>query len=160
MSNEGDRGNLEGPPQSMAPHPASPGRASQQESAQAASPSSPPQSGQVQSSASFDMNQPTIIAILYIVSPLFWITGIVGVILAFVWRDQPKGEWEASHYQYLINTFWIAMVGFVVSFVLMLVLIGFILIFVVMAWAIVRSVMSLINAQKQQPMPNPGTLLL
>jgi uncharacterized membrane protein len=156
MSNEGDRGNLEGPPQSMAPHPASPGRASQQESTQAP----PPQHGQVQSNASFDLNQPTIIAILYIVSPLIGITGIVGVILAFVWRDQPKGEWEVSHYQYLINTFWIAMIGFVISFVLMFVLIGFLLFVVVMAWAIVRSVMSLINAQKQQPMPNPGSLLI
>lgn len=160
MSNEGDRGSLEGPPQSMTPNPASPGTASQQESAQAPSPSPAAQPSQTQSSASFDMNQPTIIAILYIVSPLFWITGIVGVILAFIWRDQPKGEWEASHYQYLINTFWIAIVGFVVSFVLMLVLIGFLLFFVVMAWAIVRSVMSMINAQKQQPMPNPGSLLI
>lgn len=160
MSDDRDRGSLEGPPPSLQPRPASRGPSGQRAGAQGPTPSPAPQPGQTQPTASFDMNQPTIIAILYLVSPLVGITGIVGVVLAFVWRDQPKGEWERSHYQYLINTFWIAMVGFFVGFILIFVLIGLLVIPAVMVWVIVRSVMSLINAQKQQPMPNPGSLLI
>jgi uncharacterized membrane protein len=154
MSDDRERGNLEGPPPSMQPDAGSRDTASENSTAPSPAPQHSP------ANAGFDFNQPTIIALLYIVSPLVGVTGIVGVVLAFIWRDQPKGEWELSHYQYLINTFWIALVGFFVSFVLMIVLIGFLLVFLVMAWVIVRSVMSLINAQKQQPMPNPGTLLI
>ena len=47
----------------------------------------------------------------------------------------------------------------IVSVLLMIVLIGFLLIFAVAALVVVRCVLSLINAQKRQPMPNPGTWL-
>ena len=107
----------------------------------------------------FDLNQPTIISLLYLSSFILGVTAIVGVVLAFVWKDQPKADWEASHYTYLINTFWIGLIGSLVSFVLMIVLIGFLLIVAVGILVVVRSVLSLINAQKQAPMPNPGTWL-
>lgn len=153
MSDDRDRGSLEGPPPGMMPNLGSqPGPDRQAGAA--------PPPGQAQASASFDMNQPTIIAILYLVSPLIGVTALVGVILAFIWRDQPKGEWEVSHYQYLINTFWIALVGFTVGFILLFVLIGLLVLPAVLVWVIVRSVMSLVNAQKHQPMPNPGTLFV
>ena len=108
----------------------------------------------------FEFNYPTIVSLLYIGG---WLTGgvsaIVGVVLAYVWRGESKEEWEASHYQYLINTFWIGLIGSVISIVLMIVLIGVLLIIAVAVLVIVRSVLSLINAQKHEPMPNPGTLL-
>ncbi len=107
----------------------------------------------------FDFNQPTIISLLYLSSFLVGITGIIGVVLAFVWRGEPKGEWEASHYQYLINTFWIGLVGSIVGVLLLIVLIGFIVLPAVAILVIVRSVLSLIKAQKQEPMPNPATWL-
>ncbi len=107
----------------------------------------------------FDLNQPTIISLLYLSSFLFGITSIVGVVLAYVWKAEPKDEWEVSHYQYLINTFWIGLVGSFVSVLLMLVLIGFLLIIGVAVLVVVRCVLSLINAQKREPMPNPGTWL-
>ncbi|MBM3594240.1 MAG: hypothetical protein FJX31_00215 [Alphaproteobacteria bacterium] len=111
-------------------------------------------------SASFDFNQPTIISLLYLSSFIFGVTGVVGVVLAYVWKAEPKTDWEASHYQYLINTFWIGFVGSIVSVLLMIVLIGFLLIVAVAALVLVRCVLSLINAQKRKPMPNPGTLLV
>jgi uncharacterized membrane protein len=115
-------------------------------------PGSPPSGG-------FEFNNPTVISLLYISSAVLGITALVGVILAYVWKAEPKAEWEVSHYQYLINTFWIALVGSVISFILMLVLIGFLLIVAVWILVIVRCVLSLVNAQKHLPMPNPGTLL-
>lgn len=105
----------------------------------------------------FEFNNPTIISLLYLASFVTGITAIVGVVLAFVWRGEPKADWEVSHYQYLINTFWIGLVGSVVGFLLLIVLIGLLVWAAVAVLVIVRSVMSLLNAQKHMPMPNPST---
>lgn len=110
-------------------------------------------------SSSFDLNHPTVVSLLYLSSFALGVTVIVGVVLAYVWKGEAKQEWEISHYQYLINTFWIGFVGSIVSVLLMIVLIGFLLIFAVAALVVVRCVLSLINAQKREPMPNPGTWL-
>ena len=106
-----------------------------------------------------EFNRPTIISLLYLAGFLVGITGLIGVILAFVWKGEPHEEWEASHYQYLINTFWIGLAGSVISFVLMIVLVGFLILLAVAALVIVRSVLSLLRAQKREAMPNPGTWL-
>jgi uncharacterized membrane protein len=108
---------------------------------------------------SFDANRPTIISLLYLASFLLGVTGLVGVVLAFVWKGEPHEAWEDSHYQYLINTFWIGLVGSTVGIILTIVLIGILILFAVAALVIVRSVLSLIKAQKREPMPNPGTWL-
>jgi uncharacterized membrane protein len=109
--------------------------------------------------ASFDFNRPTIVALLYLVSPLVGITAIVGVVLAYVWRGEPHPDWEDSHYLYLIRTFWIGLLGSAICVVLMLVLIGFPLLAALAVLIIVRCVLALVNAQKRQPMPSPTTLL-
>jgi uncharacterized membrane protein len=109
--------------------------------------------------ASFDLNRPTIISLLYLSSFLLGITVIIGVILAYVWKGEPHADWEDSHYAYLIRTFWIGLIGSVISFILMIILIGFLTWIAVAVLVIVRSVLSLINAQKQVPMPNPETWL-
>lgn len=108
----------------------------------------------------FEFNNPTVISLLYLASFVTGVTAIVGVVLAFVWRDAPKEEWEVSHYQYLINTFWIGLLGSIVGFLLMIVLIGFLVLAAVAVLVIVRSVMSLLNAQKHIPMPSPSTWLV
>ncbi|MCB2049147.1 MAG: DUF4870 domain-containing protein [Novosphingobium sp.] len=98
-------------------------------------------------------------SLLYLSSFILGVTSIVGVVLAYVWKGEAKEEWEISHYEYLINTFWIGFVGSIVSVVLMVVLIGFLLLPAVIVLMVVRCVLSLINAQKREPMPNPRTLL-
>jgi uncharacterized membrane protein len=155
MNEERERGSLEGPPPSMQPNPGAQGAGGSQQSGAQPSPPGPSPAA----AGSFDLNQPTIISLLYLVSPLLGITAIIGVVLAYIWKAEPKAEWEVSHYQYLINTFWIALVGFLVGFVLLFVLIGLLVLPAVAVLVIVRSVLSLLNAQKHQPMPNPGTLL-
>ena len=125
-----------------------------------AEPAVRPQGTPPAAAGGFDFNQPTIIGLLYIASFVTGITAIVGVILAYSWKGQPKAEWEASHYHYLIRTFWLGLIGSVVGFVLLIVLIGMFVMMAVAAWVLVRSVMSLINAQKHQPMPNPDSWLI
>ena len=154
MNQDQERGSLEGPPPSMTPS------ATPQETAPPPPPpGTQPAPGSTVSANAFDLNQPTIVSLLYLSSFILGVTSIVGVVLAYVWRGEPKEEWEASHYQYLINTFWIGFVGSIVSVILMIVLIGFLLLFAVAGLVIVRCVLSLINAQKREPMPNPGTWL-
>jgi uncharacterized membrane protein len=152
MNQDEERGSLEGPPASMVP-PTAPRDAPPPPPGAQSSPAAST------SAAGFDFNQPTIISLLYLSSFILGVTAIVGVVLAYVWKGEAKHEWEFSHYQYLINTFWIGFVGSIVSILLMIVLIGFLLIFAVAALVVVRCVLSLINAQKREPMPNPGTWL-
>ena len=119
----------------------------------------PPKRGSAQPSAtSFAFNRPTIISLLYLASCVLFVTGLIGLVLAYVWRGEPHEEWESSHYTYLIRTFWIGLTGALVSTMLMIVLIGFVLLIAVAVLVVVRCVLSLVNAQKQQPMPNPETL--
>ena len=122
-------------------------------------PAPPPAATPLGSTGSFDLNRPTIVSLLYIASCVTGITSLIGLILAFVWKGEPHEPWEATHYQYLINTFWIGLAGSVIGFVLLIVLIGFPILLATIALVVVRSVLSLLKAQKREPMPNPGTLL-
>ncbi len=109
--------------------------------------------------SSFDLNRPTIIGGLYALSFFVGITSIIGIVLCYVWRSEPGQTWEISHYDYHIRTFWVSLIGFAIGFVLLIVLIGFLIMAAVGVWVVVRVVMSAVNAQKQEPMPNPHTLL-
>lgn len=156
MQDPEDRGRLDRPPE--------PAHSSEQQSRarprEAGDPSPAPSPTPAQANSGFDFNNPTIISLLYLGG---WLTGgisaLVGIVLAFVWRGEAKAEWEESHYQYLINTFWIGLIGGFIGFVLMIVLIGFPILLAIGVLFVVRPVLSLVNAQKQAPMPNPGTLL-
>ena len=110
--------------------------------------------------SSSDVNQPMIVAICYLAG---WMTGgvsgIVAVVLAYIWQGENKEEWARSHYTYLVRTFWISLIAGVIGAVLTLVLIGFLILMIVPVWVTVRAVVSLLKAQKQEPMPDPNTLL-
>ena len=103
----------------------------------------------------FDFNHPTIVSLLYLAGFITGISVIVGVVLAYIWKGEPHAEWEASHFRYLIRTFWIGLIGSIVSGILFIVVIGLLLLPAVMILVIVRCVLSLLNAQKRAPMPNP-----
>lgn len=118
-------------------------------------PSSPPSVA-----GGFEFNHPTIISLLYLASMVVGVTAIVGVVLAYVWKGDTHEAWETSHYQYLIRTFWIGVIGSVISVVLMIVAIGFLLLLAVGVLVLVRCILALVNAQKRQPMPNPESLFV
>ena len=110
-------------------------------------------------SAGFDFNRPTIIALLYLASFVVGITGLVGLILSYVWKGEPGAAWEASHYQFHIRTFWIGLAGFVIGAILTIVLIGFLIMLAVGAWVLVRSVLAMLRAQRHEPIADPRSLL-
>lgn len=107
----------------------------------------------------FDANRPTIVSLLYLASFLTGITGLVGIVLAHVWKGEAHEPWMTSHYTYLIRTFWFGFVASLVAALLSVVLIGFLLFPLIAVWFGVRSVMSMLKAQRHEPMPDPETLL-
>lgn len=105
----------------------------------------------------FDLNHSTIISLCYLASFVTGISGLVGVVLAYVWRKDAAAPWEASHYAYQIRTFWIGFIGSIIGGVLMIVLIGFLILLAVAVLVVVRSVLAMLAAQKHEPMPNPDS---
>ena len=117
----------------------------------------------------FDLNQPTVIALLYLAGFATGISSLIGIVLAHMWAGDNQDEWANSHFAYLIRTFWFGLLGFIVSGVLVFVSIGgfkgsamflvaAFLYPVVAVWFGVRSVICLLKAQKREPMPDPKTL--
>jgi len=106
----------------------------------------------------FDLNQPTMISLLYLGGFATGISSLVGIVLAHMWAGDNQEEWANSHFTYLIRTFWFGLLGFIVSGVLTFVLIGILLFPMVAIWVGVRSVVCMLKAQKREPMPDPETL--
>lgn len=119
-------------------------------------PSAPPPATPV---GGFDFNRPTIVGLLYAGSLITGISGLIGLVLAYVWKGDQHEPWEETHYVYLIRTFWLALAASVVGFLTIILVIGIFIMLATCIWVLVRTVLSLVNAQKRAPMPDPRTLL-
>ncbi len=108
----------------------------------------------------FQFNQPTIVALLYLASFVTGITGIIGLVLAVIWKGEAGKSWEVSHYSFHIRTFLFGLLGSIVGIVLALVLIGYLILLAVTIWVVIRSVVALLAAQKEQPIADPKTLFI
>jgi uncharacterized membrane protein len=120
----------------------------------------PPPQSPPSSASGFDFNGPTIVSLLYLANFVLGISALVGVVLAYIWKGEARPAWEVSHYQYQIRTFWIAVLGSIAGVVLLVVLIGIFVLIAVGVLVVVRTVLSLIAAQKREPMPNPESWLV
>lgn len=101
-----------------------------------------------------DVSTVRLIYILYLASFIAGVTALIGVVMAYVNKDDAE-PWLQSHYQFLIHTFWKALVMSVISFVLMLVFIGFITLILVVLWIIIRCVKGLKYVDERQTHPDP-----
>ena len=68
-----------------------------------------------------------LVYILYLASLLFGITSIVGLIIAYINKDDAP-QWLQSHYRFQIRTFWIGALYLLTGLMLYQVIIGFIII--------------------------------
>lgn len=130
----------------------------------------------------FEFNRPTVVALLYFAT---WFTGfscVLGVILAYVWRAEPLSDWERSHHDYHIRTFWmlLGLVAGALMLVIVVLLAAYpsppsqandavilltliavgLLLMVGLVWLALRCVNALIKAQCRRPMPRPATWLV
>jgi uncharacterized membrane protein len=95
-----------------------------------------------------------VIYVLYLASFVVGITGLVGLVLAYLNRGK-AGGWIETHYTWAIRTFWIGLLGALVSALLMIVAIGFLTMIAVAVWIIVRCVIGLQAVSKGEPIRNP-----
>ncbi len=107
----------------------------------------------VQSNASTERTA-KIIYVLYLFGIVFDITGIIGVIMAYINKtDAP--EWLQSHYQFQVRTFWIGFLYLVIGGVLTLAVIGYLVFPFYVIWLIVRCAKGIKALDNKQAYPNP-----
>ena len=108
----------------------------------------------------FDFNKATIVSLLYISGFVVGITGLVGFILALLWKDEVAGTWEESHLQFHVMTFVVGLVVGILGTILSFVLIGIPILLALAVWILVRSIVALLKAQKHEPIADPKTWLI
>ncbi len=107
--------------------------------------------------SSFEVNRPVMVSGLYVLSVVSGLTMLVGVILAYIWKDESE-DWERRHLEYLIRTFWITLVAWVAGVALLfatirsaLIILPILWIVGVAVWVLVRSIKSLVRAGERRP---------
>lgn len=95
-----------------------------------------------------------IVYILYLFGLVVGVTGIIGVVMAYINRDDAP-EWLKSHYQFQIRTFWIGVLYTLIGIILSYVLIGILVLFFFVIWLIVRCVKGIKFLDQKEAPPNP-----
>jgi uncharacterized membrane protein len=122
--------------------------------------------------AAEDKTMPAVCYALYLIAFATGITAIIGLVIAYVQR-QTAGPTNASHYTFLIRTFWIGLllmvaggVIFGVGAILSVILIGFPIMglaWLVWAgatvWYAVRCIIGLVYLSRGEAYPRPYAVL-
>ena len=61
-------------------------------------------------------NRPFIVGMLFLSTYFVPFLVLIGVALAYIFRREPEEEWEASHFEFLIRTFWLPLLVAVTFF--------------------------------------------
>ncbi|NNC23876.1 hypothetical protein HKX42_08515 [Salinisphaera sp. USBA-960] len=99
-------------------------------------------------------NNAKIIYVLYLVSLFIGVTGIIGVIMAYIHKDDAPA-WLQQHYQFQIRTFWIGVLYIFIGVLLSFVIIGFFVLLFWLIWLIVRCVKGLKALGDNAAPPSP-----
>lgn len=99
-----------------------------------------------------------IIYILYLVGLVVGITHLIGVIMAYVYRDSGP-DWVKSHYRLQIRTFWIGLLYCAIALVTVVIVIGWFVLLFYFVWLIVRCVKGMKLLSSGAAYPNATTWL-
>jgi uncharacterized membrane protein len=88
---------------------------------------------------------------LYAASLVVGITYLVAIILNYVKRDDVKGTYLESHFDWQIKTFWFSLLGCVVGTVTTMIIIGFVILGVTLIWYIYRIAKGWLRLNEGQP---------
>jgi uncharacterized membrane protein len=91
--------------------------------------------------------------ILYLISLVIPLTGLVGVIIAYVYEDK-QADWLTSHFRYQVRTFWIGLLYSLIGLLTAFVLIGYLILLLVMIWLIIRCVKGMQRLDQQAEVEN------
>ncbi|WP_293614571.1 hypothetical protein [Porticoccus sp.] len=81
-----------------------------------------------------------MVYILQIISLVIGLTAVAGIIVNYLKRDEVRGTYLESHFNWQIRTFWWLLAGLVVGWLLTLVLVGFLILGLLYIWYIYRIV--------------------
>lgn len=95
-----------------------------------------------------------IVYILYLAGIVFGMTGIIGVVMAYINRSDAP-EWLRSHYQFQIRTFWIGALCMFIGVILSLIIIGYFVFLFWVVWLIIRCVKGMKSLEQKEAHPNP-----
>ncbi len=101
------------------------------------------------------------------VSLAFWaglFTGglgaLVGVVLAYIKREEVRGTWGESVLTYYITTFWVGLALSLVASLLAIILIGYLIFAVLIVWYALRCLRATLAVQDRRPIAEPTSILL
>ncbi len=105
-----------------------------------------------------DRKMAAMIYILYLGSLVIAVTGIVGVVIAYVYRGEAS-EIVQTHYRFQIRTFWMGFLFGVIGLLLTVVVLGILVWLFLLIWLVARCVIGLKYLNEGKPVPNPGSWL-
>jgi uncharacterized membrane protein len=106
------------------------------------------------------MPDKTLVWVAYGAMALAFVNGfssVITVVIGYVKRNEVP-PWLATHYTFLIRTFWITLVVGLVGVILTVVLVGFLVLPALAVWIIVRLVRGAIWLSEDKPVPQPLSL--
>ena len=89
-------------------------------------------------------------------SLLTGVSGIAGVVIAYLKRDEAAGTLLESHFRWIIRTFWWSLLWGVIGAISMLVLVGFVILFAAAVWFIYRDAKGWLELRAGRPIGEPG----
>jgi uncharacterized membrane protein len=101
---------------------------------------------------------PMMLHLIYALYAAFFVVGftpIIGVILAYVKKPDAEGSWQASHYEWLIRTFWIGLAFMVIGGITTIVLIGSVIMFLGGIWFLYRIIKGWIRLGQLRAVEDP-----
>ncbi|MCH8153855.1 MAG: hypothetical protein IH786_01085 [Proteobacteria bacterium] len=97
-----------------------------------------------------------LIYILYLLSLIFGVTSLVGLIMAYINKgDAP--EWVQSHYRFQIRTFWIGLLLGVIGFFTAAFVVGILILVFLFVWWIARCVKGMKYISEGSAHPDPAS---
>ncbi len=97
-----------------------------------------------------------LIYILYLLSLIFGVTSLVGVIMAYINKGNAP-EWVQSHYRFQIRTFWIGLLFGVIGAVTAAFVVGILILVLLFVWWIVRCVKGMKYISQGSAHPDPAS---
>jgi uncharacterized membrane protein len=93
--------------------------------------------------------------IIYALNALGFLTGgltsIAAIIMNYVKRDDVKGTFLESHFNWQIRTFWWSLLWAVIGFVTMVILVGFVILAADCIWVIYRIIKGWLALNENKP---------
>lgn len=89
--------------------------------------------------------------ILYALSIIIPFASIAAVILAYLKRSESRGTWVESHFNWLIKTFWVGLIGTIIGIILMFIVIGWFVLLAVTIWVIYRIIRGWLALSENRP---------